>query len=228
MDLWGVTDAGPCHVVIFVVTGVVLLKAFFVGIILPRLPWIFNRRRLQFSLRTLLLFVVVASPALAWLGNWYQRAFKNWQVVAEARRVTAEIQSKGGHAEWSVHYGSPGSWRYRPTWLENLFEDPSVPYNYSVSFDDDDMVLLQGMSELKTLYLTVSKITDAGLVYLKELMKLQELSLAMTQVTDAGLVHLKGLTNLRVLHLNGTHVTDTGVKDLQQALPDCKITHSDR
>jgi hypothetical protein len=44
-------------------------------------------------------------------------------------------------------------------------------------------------------------------------------------VTDAGLVHLKGLTKLRALKLNGTNVTAGGVKQLQQALPNCKIYH---
>ena len=43
------------------------------------------------------------------------------------------------------------------------------------------------------------------------------------KVTDAGLVHLKGMTNLRVLDLAYTKVTDAGVKDLQAALPKCRI-----
>jgi hypothetical protein len=42
-------------------------------------------------------------------------------------------------------------------------------------------------------------------------------------VTDAGLVHLKGLTKLEKLVLSGTMVTDAGAKDLQAALPKCKI-----
>jgi len=38
-------------------------------------------------------------------------------------------------------------------------------------------------------------------------------------------VHLKGLTNLEQLHLLGTKVTAGGVKKLQQALPNCDISH---
>ena len=68
-----------------------------------------------------------------------------------------------------------------------------------------------------------SKVTDAGLVHLKGLTKLQSLSLISTKVTDAGLVHLKGLTKLQSLNLSFSKVTDAGVKDLQTALPKCKI-----
>jgi len=38
-------------------------------------------------------------------------------------------------------------------------------------------------------------------------------------------MHLKGLTGLKNLNLIATKVTDAGVKQLQQALPNCKIEH---
>ncbi|MBL4886165.1 MAG: hypothetical protein JKY95_16740 [Planctomycetaceae bacterium] len=66
-------------------------------------------------------------------------------------------------------------------------------------------------------------ITDAGLVHLKGMTNLEYLDLEGTKVSDAGLVHLKGLTGLRRLHLEDTKVTKEGVKELQTALPKCKI-----
>ena len=42
----------------------------------------------------------------------------------------------------------------------------------------------------------------------------------------ARLVHLKGLTNLETLELVSTQVTAAGVAELQQLLPNCKITKS--
>jgi hypothetical protein len=70
--------------------------------------------------------------------------------------------------------------------------------------------------------------TDAVLHDLKDhlrgLTQLQTLDLLHSQVTDAGLEHLKGLTNLKRLGLGQTKVTDAGVKDLQKALPKCEIS----
>lgn len=83
---------------------------------------------------------------------------------------------------------------------------------------------LKGLSGLSSLYLKGTQITDAGLEHLAELASLEVLFLADTQITDAGLEHLKGLTNLRELPLYGSQVTDEGVKDLQKALPDCFIS----
>jgi hypothetical protein len=57
------------------------------------------------------------------------------------------------------------------------------------------------------------------------LTQLRRLDLDLNRVTDAGLEHLKGLTQLAQLALMGTDVTDAGVKKLQQALPNCEISH---
>lgn len=66
--------------------------------------------------------------------------------------------------------------------------------------------------------------TDAGLVHLKEMTGLQGLSLNSTEVTDARMVHLKGLKSLQYFGLRYSKVTDAGVKDLQTALPKCRIS----
>jgi len=53
--------------------------------------------------------------------------------------------------------------------------------------------------------------------------ELKELILFDTQVTDAGLVHLEGMKGLKTLDLNKTKITDAGLKNIQQALPTCRI-----
>ena len=89
---------------------------------------------------------------------------------------------------------------------------------------DAGLVHLNGLTRMHRLILSRTRVTDAGLVHLKGLTSLKELQLHDTEVTDAGLLHLKGLTSLEELNLIRTKVTDAGVKELQAALPKCRIS----
>ena len=81
------------------------------------------------------------------------------------------------------------------------------------------------MTQLQSLQLMGSKVSDAGLQRLKGLTHSSDWTSTAPRVSDAGLNHLKGLTQLRELNLRGTKVTSAGVKGLRQALPECKIRH---
>jgi Leucine-rich repeat (LRR) protein len=92
---------------------------------------------------------------------------------------------------------------------------------------DAGMVHLKGMTSLESLDLLQTKVADAGLEHFKGLTSLQNLWLDGTEVTDAGLVHLKGMTSLSMLSLSGSKVSEAGVKDLEAALPKCRIGPGD-
>jgi hypothetical protein len=77
--------------------------------------------------------------------------------------------------------------------------------------DDAMLVNLLPLTELRSLRLWGTQITDSGLKQLAGLRKLRELILSGTWITDKGLPHLSGLTELRDLHLSGTKVTDAGL-----------------
>ena len=64
------------------------------------------------------------------------------------------------------------------------------------------------------LFLSYTKVTDAGLKELAGLKSLQSLYFALTPVTDTGLKELAGLDTLRVLPLSGTTVTGVELKHL--------------
>jgi len=77
-----------------------------------------------------------------------------------------------------------------------------------------------------TVGLEGTHVTDVELGHLKGLTHLTVLDFYDTQVTNAGVVHLKRLTKLKWLGLFGTQVTEEGIKELEEALPECKISWS--
>ena len=86
------------------------------------------------------------------------------------------------------------------------------------------MRLLEGLTDLRALYLEGTHVGDAGLACIGRLTSLEVLALTGTGVTDAGLTHLEGLTRLKALDLSDTAVTPRGVDRLRRALPGAEIT----
>jgi hypothetical protein len=68
----------------------------------------------------------------------------------------------------------------------------------------------------------------ARIASLPGLSEIRSMNLGRTRITDAGMVHLACLKNLKVLNLHGTQVTDQGKNELQKALPELEITNLTR
>ena len=193
-----------------------------------------RRRWYQFSLRTLMLFMVVCAVGFGWLG-------KKLDETRREQVVVAEIEKSGGWVRYHEMKGPPWISRHfrkvrsvglsdtqvTDTGLAQVGELTSLK---GVSLGgtqvtDAGLVHLKGLIKLEWLDLNGTQITDDGLVHLKTLSGLKALGLARTRVTDAGLLHLKELAKLGSLELGVTQVTDEGVQKLRQVLPDCKIYH---
>jgi len=80
---------------------------------------------------------------------------------------------------------------------------------------DSEMVWMEKLADLDTLYLAGSEITDAGLGNLKSSKNLSILALSGTKITNKGLKHLQGLTALNHLDLDHTEVSDPGLAHLK-------------
>jgi hypothetical protein len=164
-------------------------------------PW---RRFLRFSMRGLILFVIVFGAGLGW-------------IVRQAhiqRDAVAAIKRDDG----VVYYDS--GWTDGPTYLTVIApidREPWVP-KWLVS-----PIGIDYFSQVTPVRLDGTQITDAGLAHLKVLTNLSGLRLRRTQITDAGLVHLKGLTKLSDLRLKTTQVTDAGVDERKRSLPSLTI-----
>ena len=157
------------------------------------------RLRFQFSIRSLLVMVVVVAIPCSWLAVELKKA-------GEQREALEAIGKLEGWVTYDYWRASGNTMRVEP---------PTPAWLRSVLGDDFFRTIV---------FVKYYPVTYADLEHLKRLRQLQTLDLYHTEVTDAALEHLKGLSQLRVLRLNGTKVTDAGVKKLQQALPNCQIS----
>ena len=186
-----------------------------------------KRRWHQFSLRTLLLAVLVLSLPLSWFAVRTEQARKQ-------RNAVEAIEELGGWVYYDYQWDGIGPqaptepselpW-VRESWGEDFFSDVTFVQLINVGATDADLQCLQGLPNIRILGLDNNQIGDAGLKHLEGLDNLQWLDLGYTRISDKGLKHLERLTSLRWLDLTRTQVTPEGVKKLQEALPACEIVY---
>ena len=199
-------------------------------------PW---RRLLRFSVRGMIVVVLVIA---GWLG-WLVRS------AHVQRDAVAAIRTPGGSVtyDWARQPDRLISRlrRLTPRWLVDLigvdyFGHPTDAriVASSISTDDalrevgrltqlerldihglspvsDSLAHLEGLSHLTELCLSTMPVTDEGMVHLKGLTNLTVLRLEDTKITDAGLTHLNSLKNLQILDVSVTRVSDSGLAQLK-------------
>jgi hypothetical protein len=106
--------------------------------------------------------------------------------------------------------------------LEGLTELRQL-WLFGLEIGDQGIKSLKDLVRLEVLDLGETRITNFGISHLKRLANLRELTLFGTKIGDAGLRHLRTLAHLQRLDLGLTTVTSDGVRDLQRALPNAKI-----
>jgi hypothetical protein len=192
----------------------------------PRRP-----RRFMFSLRTMMILVLVFG---GWLG-WFVRS------VQVQRDAVAAVKNAGGSVFYDLERRNAGPNPYRRSWIPdwlggdqewlpkwmmrgagldyfgNVVEVSLIPSttNDPRVANDATLALVRRLGRLQGLRLTSTAVTDAGLVHLKSLTELRDLQIGNTNVGDAGLAHIKGLTGLRSLFIVNTQVTDAGLAHLR-------------
>jgi hypothetical protein len=172
-----------------------------------------KRRWFQFSLRTLLVFVLLVSIGMSWFAARMTKARRQ-------KKAVQAIERAGGMVSYDYQgdgpFGDPHAQPPVLKWARELLGDDFFCDVVMVAIVadkdfDDQASHLKALAGIKTLVLTGSQVTDAGLKHMEGLTKLERLSLGGSQVTGAGLGHLEGLTRLTAVGLNGTQVTDTGL-----------------
>ena len=159
-----------------------------------------SRLRFQFSLRSLVVLVVAVAVPLGWFGVKLREAERQRRVVEAIRKAEA-----GGEVGYDCQYYQFEESRPTLAWLRRLVGIDFFANVVSISVHYPE------------------KRDDALLGNYVALTSPDRLFLSHSQVTDGGLEHLKGLTNFEHVDLYDTHVTEEGIKELQEALPNCKI-----
>lgn len=197
-------------------------------------PW------LRFSLRTLLLIVLLSAIPCSWTATKIKQA-KDQRAAVRAIRDLGGAIRYDYEFEQSGHVRRVGNFTYYdddfteeeldragnvrnanptgPAWARNLWGDDLFANVVSVSFvspvADSDLVHVKKFPYLQCLDLSNTQITDAGLDVLKGLKHLHELRIGNTKITDVGIRHLKGLIQLESLDLGGTAIGDAGLENLE-------------
>ena len=211
-----------------------------------------NRRRwLSFSLRSLILLVLLCNAALSWIAHRRERAQEEKQAAGRLSELGAVIyydaetlQSATGASRWPTL--SLASWARKV--LGDEFFDRVVGIELrncnfaaedlaafetlqrlqwvdlsSTNVTDDCLVHLRKADQLTYVNLAYTEITDEGLKELAQMNTLTRLVLAGSQVTDAGIQHLKSSRALQQLDLSRTHTSPQARAELQSALPSCRL-----
>jgi hypothetical protein len=175
-----------------------------------------RRRWLRFSLRFLMLLVVVVAVPLAWKVNR----------VRNQRLVVAEIERLNGYADYdyqrnfNVGFSASGAPEPPgPTWLRDFL---GVDYFAEVihvkvsgpQVTNDTLARLLSLPHLQLLGVDSDLITDSGVANVARSKELISFGLTSKSVTVASIDHLQGLPNLRFLRCSGSQVNDSWIEHI--------------
>ena len=165
-------------------------------------------------------------------------------LTEEQQKIKQELKDEGitVHGTEVLDVDLRGSKKVTPELLQKIISFGKISYlNLSDSnITDEGMAILKDASSVETLFLTGTKITDAGLEplvglsgliilhlpetitddgfkHVGEITTLKTLSAERCQITDDGMAHLANMSELSWLKLNHTAVSDKGldaIKDL--------------
>ena len=189
-----------------------------------------RRRWFRFSLRSLLLLVVLVAIPLGWKVNR----------VRNQRMVVAEIEKLHGQMYYDYQRnfigGSTSAAPPGPNWLRDIlgvdyFADV-VHVNVSgPQVTDKTLARLLSLPHLQLLGVDSDEITDSEVALVARSKELIGFNLKAKTITVAGIDHLQGLPTLQYLRLYGSEVNDSWVEHIAKlksletlALNDTRIT----
>jgi hypothetical protein len=196
---------------------------------------VWSRRHWQYSLRFLLLVMLLVAVGMAWWRTAVNGVDKELRAAA-ALRDRGFVAVLKCDAPVFLHI-LVGTNRLRPfkhvceilhdftkspptlvtvADIERLSEFPRLRFLSldNAQITDEEMESIQGLAGLEQLYLNNTRITDAGLKYFHDMPCLRLLDLDNTKITGTGFQYLNNLPQLRDFTLDQTPITDTSLSRL--------------
>jgi hypothetical protein len=187
-----------------------------------------RRRWLQFSLRTLMILVLVCAVPFGWLASRIDDARAERKSVAALSRIGAHVSytsspslSTDSRFDSSTQQ-STAACRV-DEWLDIRLFDRVVALHAEglgrgVSPGqtlDSPIARVADLRQVQLINLDHSLVTDGDLVHLRPLRCLRTLYLWGTNVGDAGIGNIADLAEIRILGLQRSLITDAGVERLR-------------
>lgn len=177
-----------------------------------------KRRWYQFSLRTLVVVMLLVSLVLGYWGYARRRAQRQWEAV----RV---IEAAGGYVSLYKElledpFSDDSLTSDLPNWRKRLgIECPAVTAIEVSLFNQsgkDIMPYLRDLPQLKEIILHGDWLDDEGMKGLSGCTNLIHLDIESDQITDAGVLGIAGNKNLQKLRVSSEQLTDRGIAVVAQ------------
>jgi hypothetical protein len=180
----------------------------------PRSHHWLRPHRLRFSLRTLLLLMLVLGAFFGWFGKIAIQARRQQKIVGMIHEMGGEIAYRRPGKSEFLTTPPRGPWLIRDILGRDAFGE--VAYiHFRKDVSDSDLARLVELAYLELVIAHGPKITDIGLAHLAGLPKLTSLNLDQTTITKAGLKHLVSARHLRELTLGGPAITNETLEGLE-------------
>lgn len=171
-----------------------------------------KKRRLRFTLRAMLVLVLVASIPCWWVASLVSQFTVERKVAEKMAEINPRtyLLWENQTPEWIASLG------VRPRWMDRIVRV-------------DATGLSSGQLSLNEYPMAQTDFDDAKLsdVWddLNQLECLREVYFQMTSISDKSLDALASLTELEILNLQETNVTDVAAKELRAKLAETKVWH---
>ena len=176
-----------------------------------------TRRRLQFSLRALLVLMFGAAVCCALVASGFRAKQRERAIVEKLRDAGVYVAYDWQEEESEEPHG--------PAWVrrilgDNFFSEVYQAIVFDLNHDDATLSEVAELASLKLLTVSAPRVTPAGFAHLARLRRLEDLTFRGKQIDDSCLLHFAQLDHVTDLLIQDTSVTDAGLAPVRHwALP---------